>query len=406
MTEFRTGIRPPDSRDSNIRGSSNWQRALTLCLVATALLLLFKPGGEPGAPANDFAFYWTAARLVIEARNPYSPQDAVDLQNRLAFAGKGRLVMLNPPWVLPLIVPFGLLSFSTGKSLWFVVGVAAIFVSIHWLWDLYGEGRNRWIGWLVAVTFLPTAVVLAIGQIGPLILLGLAGYLRFQARQRDYLAGAFLFLTALKPHLVLLLWIALLLYALYERRWKPLAALLAALASASLMAALLDHRAFQQYVGLFGRESVAFQESPTLGGLLRHISGLPFLQFLPLGVAVVWFVVYWIRWRSSWDWPRRLPSLLLVSIVATSYAWLFDQVVLLPSLFCATVLLMRSPRRVWIGAVVAYGAINCLILLFLLAHRPAFYYSWTALAWLVLAAVVQQTGARRTAAQGRPSESR
>jgi hypothetical protein len=403
MTELRTPTRPHDSRDSGTHGASNWRSALILCLVAAALLLLFEPGGEPGAPANDFAFYWTAARLVIDGRNPYSPHEALELQNRLAFAGKGRMVMLNPPWVLPLIVPFGLLSFSTGKSLWLVVGVAAVFLSIHWLWDLYGEGRNRWIGWLVAITFLPTAVVLAIGQIGPLILLGLAGYLRFQAREQDYVAGAFLFLTALKPHLVLLLWIALLLCALYRRRWKPLAALLATLASASFLAALLDHRAFQQYVGLFGKERVVFQESPTLGGLLRHISGLPFMQFLPLGVALLWFVLYWIRWRSTWDWRRRVPSLLLVSVVATSYAWFFDQVVLLPSLFYATVFVMRSQRRVWIGAAIAYVAINCLTLLFLLRHRPAFYYSWTALAWLVLAAVVQQTGARRTAAQGRPS---
>jgi hypothetical protein len=292
--------------------------------------------------------------------------------------------------VLPLIVPFGLLSFSAGKALWFLIGLALVFVSVHWLWDLYGTSDDRWISWLVAVTFLPVAVVLAIGQIGPLILFGLAGYLRFEARHMDYLAGAFLFLTALKPHLVFLVWIALLLCGLFQRRWRPLAALLAALAGACFLAVLLDHRAFQQYVGLFEAKKIAFQETPTLGGLLRRISAIPAMQYLPLAVAAVWFAVYWKRWRSSWEWRYRLPTLLLVSMTTASYAWFFDQVVLLPGVLYATVLLLRSQRHVLLGAIVAYLAINGFTLFLLLNHRTVFYYSWTALAWLVLGAAIQQ----------------
>ena len=386
---------PGDSHDSGGHSTSTWRVVLTLCLLGVALALLLRPGGERAAKVNDFAFYWTAARLVLDGGNPYSPRETVDFQNRLSFAGKGPLVMLNPPWVLPVIVPFGLLSFSAGKSLWFGIGLALTFVSVQWLWDLYGEGENRWIGWLVAVTFLPVAVVLAIGQIGPLVLLGIAGYLRFEAKHDDYVAGAFLFLTALKPHLVFLFWIALVLCALRRRRWKPLASLLAVLAGASFLAVLLDHQVFQQYVGHFGEEGVVLQESPTLGGLLRHISGLPAMQFLPLAVAAVWFVVYWIRWRSTWEWRDHLQSLLLVSIVATSYAWFFDQVVLLPSVFYSTALLVRSPHQRWLGAAIAYLAINCLTFLLILDHRPAVYYSWTALAWLVLAAVVQRSVSER-----------
>ena len=167
--ELLAPMKPRDWRDSGNHGKGKWRAALILCLVAAALALLMNPSREPTAPPNDFAFYWTAARLVLDGRNPYSPRETVDLQKRLSFAGKGPLVMLNPPWVLPLIVPFGLLSFSAGKSIWFVISLALVFVSVHWLWDLYGAGENRWIGWLVAFTFLPVGVVLAIGQIGPLI---------------------------------------------------------------------------------------------------------------------------------------------------------------------------------------------------------------------------------------------
>jgi hypothetical protein len=362
---------------------------LVVCLIAAALALLFMPVGESISTPNDFAFYWTAARLVLNGKSPYSPGETVYLQNRLSFAGKGRLVMLNPPWVLPLIAPFGLLSFSTAKSLWLLIGLALMFISVHWLWDLYGTAEHRWIGWLVAGTFLPVAVVLAIGQIGPLILFGIAGYLRFEARRDDYVAGAFLFLAALKPHLVFLVWIALLLCALYQRRWKPIAAFLGTLAIASFLAVLLDHQVFYQYAGLFGAEKFVFQETPTLGGLLRHISGFPAMQYLPLGIATLWFVFYWVRWRRDWVWRYRLPSLLLVSMVATSYAWFFDQVILLPGVLYGTVLALRSPRRIRLVTVILYLTINCSVLFLLLNHKTTFNYSWTALAWLILFGVVQ-----------------
>ena len=388
-------MKSPESFYPQHHSGKTLRIGLLFFLVAAALALFLMPSAESKASANDFAFYWTAARLVLDGRNPYSPRETVDLQSRLSFSGKGPLVMLNPPWVLPLIVPFGLFSFSTGKALWFLIGLALVFVSVHWLWDLYGAGKNRWIAWLLAVTFLPVAVVLAIGQIGPLILFGLAGFLRFEARQNEYAAGAFLFLAALKPHLVFLLWIALLLCGLYQRRWKALAALVVMLVSASFLAVILDHAAFHQYIELLSGQRVIFQETPTLGGLLRRLSGIPLTQFLPLGAAVSWFAVGWVRWRSRWEWRNRLPSLLLVSIVTTSYAWFFDQVVLLPGVFYATLFVLRSRRQMLVGSVIAYLAINGVVLLLVLDHRSAFYYSWTALAWLVLAVFAQQSAPHR-----------
>jgi hypothetical protein len=367
---------------------------LIVCVLAPALPLLFIHS-DSAAPPNDFAFYWTAARLVLEGKNPYSVADTVDLQHRLFFASDRALVMLNPPWILPLIAPFGIVPFSIGKRLWLAMGLAIMLISVHWLWDLYGDRESPWIGWLIAATFLPVAVVLAIGQIGPLILFGLAGYLRFQARQKNYLAGAFLFLTALKPHLVFLVWAALLLYALHHKRWESLASFLSVLGVASLLAVVLDRHAFYQYADLFRTGRAFLQASPTLGGLLRFVSGSPPLQFLPGAGAALWFAIYWHRWRSSWEWRSRLPSLLLVSIVATPYSWFFDQVVLLPSIFFATLSVLRSRRRVWLEAATVYIVVNAIVLRFLLDRRTMFWYSWTALAWLAIYVALQR---RKTAA--------
>jgi hypothetical protein len=373
---------------------------LIVCVSVTALALLFviiRPDihTNSAAPPNDFAFYWTAARLVLDGKNPYSVADTVDLQRRF-FAADRALVMLNPPWILPLIAPFGVMPFAIGVRLWLGMGLALVMIAVHWLWDLYGDGESRWIGWLVAATFLPVAVVLAIGQIGPVILFGLAGYLRFQARQKNYLAGTFLFFVALKPHLIFLVWVALLLYALYHKRWESLAAFFSLLGVASLLAVVLDHHVFYEYSALFRSGQAVLQATPTLSGVLRSISGSAPMQFLPVAGAFVWFAIYWHRWRSSWDWRSRLPSLLLVSMVATPYSWFFDQVVLLPSIFFATVSVLRSRRRVWLEAATVYMVVNAIVLRFLLDRRTMFWYSWTGLAWLAIYVAVQK---RKTAVE-------
>jgi len=354
--------------------------------VVLAFILL--PRQDSTALPNDFAFHWIAAKLVLAGSNPYSPQETLDLQRRLSFAGKGPLVALSPPWVLPLVVPFGWLSFATATSLWFALGLGTVLVSIRWLWDLYAGSTALWIGWLVTALFLPVAVVLAIGQIGPLVLLGLTGFLRYEGAGSEYVAGAFLFLVALKPHLVFLVWIAVLFCAFSLRLWRTLVAFFAALVCASFLAVAVDRRVFQQYVQLLTAGHSVLRETPTLSGLLRHFLSYPGVQFIPMVLALVWFARLWTRWRGDWIWRDRLPELLLLSIVATSYSWFFDQVVLLPCVLSTTAVMIGASPRIRFAAFAVYVAINGLVLLFLLQHRTTFWYSWTACAWLLLYVVL------------------
>jgi hypothetical protein len=153
---------------------------------------------------------------------------------------------------------------------------------------------------------------------------------------------------------------------------------------------MLDHSAFYEYSALFrGGNAVVPQLTPTIGGLLRYVSGYAPMQFLPIAAAGSWFAIQWHRWRASWDWRARLPGLLLVSIVATPYSWFFDQVVLLPSVFFATISVLHSGRRVCLLAAIAYLAVNATVLRFLLDHRTLGWYSWTALAWLLIYIAIQ-----------------
>src|SRR5207249_3508387 len=83
-----------------------------------------------------------------------------------------------------------------------------------------GEADRLWLAWLLAFTFPPCYFVLVTGQLGPLLLLGLVGFLHALKRGRPTLAGAFLVLVAIKPQLTHLFWVALLLWAWERRCWR------------------------------------------------------------------------------------------------------------------------------------------------------------------------------------------
>src|SRR5579862_3867255 len=352
-------------------------------LAVVAVLLWLVPQGTP-APPNDFASYWTAGRLLLRGLNPYDSDRVLALERDLGFNGSTPLVMLNPPWALPLVAPLGTLSYSTAKVVWLVTGILLVLVSIYWLWQLYGVGEKRLIGWLVAGVFLPIAVVLALGQMGPFIVFGLAAFLRWESAGADYAAGAALVLVALKPHLVFLLWPALVLVAFQSRRWKMFLTFLILICAACAVAVAIDPHAFQQYTALIQSRRLAMQENPTLAGVMQHLTGSAEVQYIPACAALLWLGLYWIGRRAEWKWRDRLPILLLVSMASVSYAWFFDQIVLLPAVLCATAGLLRAERRLQFVAAMVYGAINLAVLILILNHRTTFWYAWTATAWLLL----------------------
>src|SRR5262249_44378084 len=144
--------------------------------------------------------------------------------------------------------------------------------SADWLWRYYGgAAKHRGLAWIIAGTFAPATICWRTGQIGPLMLLGVVGFLRFQTLQRWAPAGAALALVAIKPQLLYLFWIALLLWVIRERRWTILVA--AGLTGLLLLAvALVPNPAVMRE---FLQTTVAdqpYQAVSTLGTVFRMLS--------------------------------------------------------------------------------------------------------------------------------------
>jgi hypothetical protein len=372
---------------------SSLRTGLLILALAIAIGVLFiQLGGSARGltmlPLHDFVEYWAAGRLNLHGENPYDPERIQQLEREAGRSDDG-ILMWNPPWTLPLVMPLGLLDVRTAHLLW----LAMQFIVVAWcadaLWRLYGgAAARRGIAWLLAFTFLPTIFSLTAGQIAPLVLLGAVLFLIAIKQGRDFLAGAALVLLAIKPHLSYLFWIALLLWSIRQRRWALLAGGLLAGLAAIAVALACNPDVLSQYWQTFTSRPPAQYRSPTLGTALRLLLGEGEfrLQFLALFPGLIWLVPYWLRHRAAWDWSERLPMLLLVSMLTAAYgAWPFDIMLLLVPVVQVAARL-RWPARV---AALAYLAIDAVAAAQLACEVEYFAFLWMTPALLLAYAALR-----------------
>src|SRR5206468_959400 len=155
---------------------------------------------------------------------------------------------------------------------------------------------------LFAFTFYPVLLCLKFAQLSPILLLGIAGFLYFERERRPIIAGLFLSLTLIKPHLLFLVWAAVLLRTYQQRQWKTLGASTAMVGVFTAIGLALDHRAFQNYWELITGPYPRLVLSGALGIVRRQFEPRDtyWLQFVPPLAGVVWFAVFWRRHRHDW----------------------------------------------------------------------------------------------------------
>ena len=299
-------------------------------------------------PLDDFVQYWAAAHLYISGHNPYSLKEMALAEQQAGWKVGHPLPLYNPPWLLPLIAPLGYLrSFNMARAVWLWASIAMLAFCLDRLWDFCGGPRRlRWIAFVIAIFFFPNWMCLAFGQLGPVLLVGLAGFLVFEQRGSDLLAGASLALLMIKPHLFYLVWIAVFLWILRVRRWRIVASCCATVLVASVVCQRFDGAVFSQYRALLATGYMSRYMSG-LGGILRDIFGPQhlWLQFTPMVPGVIGLLWYWRKHASDWKWRERLPLVLTLSVLTASYGWPSDEVVLLLPVIAVAVQCVTNKRR-------------------------------------------------------------
>ena len=351
--------------------------ALTFGLMALAVCMLLITGN--GLVHHDAMSFWTAGQLVAHGQNPYDAAETLRIQRAAGLGSSyAPLIIRNPPYALPLVLPLGYLSQRWATLLWSALLLVAFALSVRLLWDVFGrpKGLLRWLPY----GFAPALICILVGQSAMLPLLGLALFFRYH-RTRPFAAGAALWLCMLKPHLLLPFAAVLLLWSIRELRFRILAGAAVALAASIGIAWVLDPHAWSQYAQMAGSSRVEKEYIPCISVALRLglRPGALWLQWLPCAIGSTFAVFYYWRRRASWNWNSGGGLLLLISVLVAPYAWVSDTALAVPALMYAAT---QRPSRVML-----------LILALLIAlmegealrgvpwHSPL--YLWPASAWLL-----------------------
>jgi len=282
----------------------------------------------------DWVEYWSAARLMWSGQDPYDPDSMLRIQRSVGSELPGPILMWNPPWLLLWLSPVLFPSFPVSALGWMGLNIALLLVGALLARGVIPAGTRLEprAAWLAAGLFVPALFALKSGQTSVIHLVGAAGFLWCATRGRDFVAGLFLALTSVKPHVVYLLWIVAAWWVVVRGRWWM------AVGAATLLigSAVITETLWPGVLADF-RRAVAhpplYWKTPTVGGLIRTLSpGIdPRWQFAPSLLVGSGTLAYLMVRRPSIDWRVVGPPILLLSVPTAAYGWSFDQIALLPA---------------------------------------------------------------------------
>jgi hypothetical protein len=352
----------------------------TLAWALTTVNICMAVLGKNAVGGRDFVEYWASGQQLAHHANPYSASDILRIErSQTGFPSDiPALVMGNAPPALLLVLPLGHISARLGEVLWSVFLSACLLASVRLVWKLHGSPKNQlhYLGY----SFGPALVCLGAGQVSVLVLLGLALFLRLH-KSSPLLAGASLWLCALKPQLFLPFGVALIAWIFLSRSYKILVGALSAFGISAGIIFALDPHVWRQYGEMMSLARYDKIPIPCLSIMLR-LSISPkstWLQYMPVIFGCAWATTYIWKHRKHWDWVAHGSPLMLLSILVAPYTWLVDQSLLIPALLHG-VYLTRSRSMV---AVLALASAVIELAPFLglpLLHSP--FYLWTAPGWL------------------------
>jgi len=362
---------------------SEWGKAITIEIMKTVkivvnlalagLLLWFLVSYEQKIRATvatrDSIQYWATGTLLLHGQNPYSVASVQALETSQGYPAARPLMLRTPPWSVWMVLPVGLLSAFWAWVVWLAILFASLVVSMRICWRMYGDGPHPPAAFLLAgYLFAPVAACLVAGQMGMVLLLGIALFLLL-GQDRPFLAGAALLIPMAKPHIFALLWAILAVWVISRKRWSLLGGIAAAFLLANSIAVAFDPAIFRHYREMLQQQAIQHEFIPALSGMIRGIFFRRFfwVQFVPTGLGLMWSAWYYWKNRMIWNWRKHGPAVLVVSLLTTPYSWMTDEVVLLPAILQGALWLNRS--KLWVRTQLGILLFVWLDLLLLLSDR-------------------------------------
>ena len=328
---------------------------------------------------RDFVTYWSSGHQLAQHANPYD-RDAIFRLEHSAGSSVTLppLIMRNPPSSLLLVLPLGFLGIRAASLLWTVLMIASLVLSVRMIAAMHGRSKSP-LNYL-AYTFAPVLSCLIAGQMALFVLLGLVLFLRLHAT-RPVLAGAALWLCALKPHLFLPFGVVLLAWVIVTRSYNVLLGAALAFGASAMAVAAMDPLVWSHYAQMMRAANLDTVFIPCLSTMFRLAvsPGSLWPQYLLAVLGCLWAFAYFRKHRDEWDWINHGSLLMLVSVVAAPYSWFMDQAILLPALLHA---LYQNRSRNMVAVLALLSAAIEIANFRGVPLRSSLFYPWTASAWL------------------------
>lgn len=307
-----------------------------LCILgiifAVSIPLIRSGGGE-----GDFLAYWSASHLFVTGGNAYDQAEMSALQYATSpetFIDNPIIkIAWNPPWLILLLIPIGLLPYSIAVPAWIFCNTLIVGLSLIVAWKLCGgESKSRGILWVFIAGFLfvETIVYLASGQITGLLLLGILLSIYCLERKWDYYAGIALLLTTIKPHLSYFAVLLILIYILKYRRWKVLIGLVCAALASAIVFWIITPGWVKDYATLVSDLPYNLLYTSTIGSFVSTKFNTNIFKYL--AVLLLFLFKPLINSVEKEGWLSSTNQALLLSLPISPFGFNFDQILILPSI--------------------------------------------------------------------------
>lgn len=397
-------------------------------LLLVVIFFLFPALKEFNLIQLDYIQFYAAGYQAIRSQDPYQYESTAEVFQKFVN-GVPNESFLYPPWLIVLLMPFGLLPIQISRLLWYFLGFGLLLFASDQVWLLYGGPKivkqtaenisdkgspnplfasvmsgtsadsckvtssqsHRWRALFLSLTFSPAFFALTLGQLSPFTFAGLVLFVKYmllsEYQPRKYwLAGMSASLMALKPQSFYLFWVALLIWSVVKREWRVILGAVFTLGAATLLVSFFVPNIFLSFVSTSLKNQPILYCTPTLGYWLREIFGAGnfSLQFVAPILGITWLFGYWKQKGRSWDWFSHLPVLTFISLIASPYAWTHDQVILLLPLLEMMVLLMAKQTRKTTYLILFGWLVTNIIFIVLHFWYPDCWFIWQAPFWLLI----------------------
>ena len=286
---------------------TQWLILAVLCLVliaaeSFAVYTVFTskfPGG------NDFFVRWLGGReFLLHGTNPYdrsiAEQAQIAMFGRLATPeDKDQAYFAYPLYTLYFFWPLSLLPYAWAQAIWMtllqfmLLGVTILSIR------LAGWSPPKWLFWLTlfwGIFFYNGARTIILGQFSVLVGLALLLALWAVESRRDILAGICLAVTTIKPQMVVLVVIFLLIWALFQLRWRIILSFGLSMLTLLLSSMLL----VPTWPVDFVRNAIAYSDYVAFGTPLENLLHFLLPASLAAPLTIILSIVFLLALLPGW----------------------------------------------------------------------------------------------------------